>query len=67
MHLPDAQTDDRDAVLASFVSALLPHDEVLLRALLDSASDGAAQPAGGTPTGTPTGTPSADGPAPRGD
>ncbi|GAA1088399.1 MULTISPECIES: BlaI/MecI/CopY family transcriptional regulator [Kitasatospora] len=37
---------DRDAVLASFVSALLPHDEVLLRALLDSASDGAAQSAG---------------------
>ncbi|MFB7662584.1 BlaI/MecI/CopY family transcriptional regulator [Kitasatospora sp. NPDC056138] len=31
--------DDRDAVLASFVSALLPHDEDLLRALLDSASD----------------------------
>ncbi|WP_030273099.1 BlaI/MecI/CopY family transcriptional regulator [Streptomyces sp. NRRL B-24484] len=40
---------DRDAVLASFVSALLPHDEVLLRTLLDSASDGAAQPAGGDP------------------
>ncbi|WP_280696384.1 BlaI/MecI/CopY family transcriptional regulator [Kitasatospora sp. GP82] len=31
--------DDRDAVLASFVSALLPHDEHLLRALLDSTSD----------------------------
>ncbi|MFJ3214461.1 BlaI/MecI/CopY family transcriptional regulator [Kitasatospora sp. NPDC086801] len=29
---------DRDAVLASFVSALLPHDEDLLRALLDAAS-----------------------------
>ncbi|MBV2154516.1 BlaI/MecI/CopY family transcriptional regulator [Kitasatospora sp. SUK 42] len=29
---------DRDAVLASFVSALLPHDEELLRALLDAAS-----------------------------
>ncbi|MBV6696356.1 BlaI/MecI/CopY family transcriptional regulator [Kitasatospora aureofaciens] len=29
---------DRNAVLASFVSALLPHDEELLRALLDSAS-----------------------------
>lgn len=28
---------DRDAVLASFVTALLPHDEELLRALLDSA------------------------------
>ncbi|MFE5579882.1 BlaI/MecI/CopY family transcriptional regulator [Kitasatospora sp. NPDC056531] len=33
---------DRDAVLASFVSALLPHDEELLRALLDAAS---AEPA----------------------
>ncbi|PBC78774.1 putative transcriptional regulator [Streptomyces sp. TLI_235] len=42
---------DRDAVLASFVSALLPHDEVLLRALLDSASDGAVQPADGGPRG----------------
>ncbi|MFJ1708167.1 BlaI/MecI/CopY family transcriptional regulator [Kitasatospora sp. NPDC088346] len=31
---------DRDAVLASFVSALLPQDEELLRALLDSAADG---------------------------
>ncbi|GAA2230975.1 MULTISPECIES: BlaI/MecI/CopY family transcriptional regulator [Kitasatospora] len=31
--------DDRDAVLASFVSALLPHDEDLLRALLDSAAE----------------------------
>ena len=29
---------DRDAVLASFVTALLPHDEELLRALLDAAS-----------------------------
>ncbi|MDH6704670.1 MULTISPECIES: BlaI/MecI/CopY family transcriptional regulator [unclassified Kitasatospora] len=29
---------DRDAVLASFVTALLPHDEDLLRALLDAAS-----------------------------
>ncbi|MFI9360669.1 BlaI/MecI/CopY family transcriptional regulator [Kitasatospora sp. NPDC053057] len=29
---------DRDAVLASFVSALLPHDEELLRALLDAVS-----------------------------
>ncbi|MED7951675.1 BlaI/MecI/CopY family transcriptional regulator [Streptomyces sp. BE303] len=29
---------DRDAVLASFVTALLPHDEELLRTLLDSAS-----------------------------
>ncbi|MFE6056212.1 BlaI/MecI/CopY family transcriptional regulator [Kitasatospora sp. NPDC056446] len=29
---------DRDAVLASFVSALLPHDEDLLRALLDAVS-----------------------------
>ncbi|MGW6914460.1 BlaI/MecI/CopY family transcriptional regulator [Kitasatospora sp. NPDC054939] len=29
---------DRDAVLASFVTALLPHDEELLRALLDGAS-----------------------------
>ncbi|MEV0191906.1 BlaI/MecI/CopY family transcriptional regulator [Kitasatospora purpeofusca] len=28
---------DRDAVLASFVTALLPHDEELLRTLLDSA------------------------------
>ncbi len=28
---------NRDAVLASFVSALLPHDEELLRALLDEA------------------------------
>lgn len=27
---------DRDAVLASFVTALLPHDEELLRTLLDS-------------------------------
>ncbi|MFI6443424.1 BlaI/MecI/CopY family transcriptional regulator [Kitasatospora sp. NPDC050543] len=31
---------DRDAVLASFVSALLPDDEGLLRSLLDSATDG---------------------------
>ncbi|MCX5214184.1 BlaI/MecI/CopY family transcriptional regulator [Kitasatospora sp. NBC_00240] len=30
---------DRDAVLASFVSTLLPDDENLLRALLDSAVD----------------------------
>ena len=30
---------DRDAVLASFVSTLLPDDEELLRALLDSAAD----------------------------
>ncbi|MFJ9693403.1 BlaI/MecI/CopY family transcriptional regulator [Kitasatospora sp. NPDC101183] len=37
---------DRDAVLASFVSALLPHDEDLLRALLDSAS---AEPAASDP------------------
>ncbi|MFI6845563.1 BlaI/MecI/CopY family transcriptional regulator [Kitasatospora sp. NBC_00085] len=29
---------DRDAVLASFVTALLPHDEELLRTLLDSAA-----------------------------
>ncbi|MFD9130390.1 BlaI/MecI/CopY family transcriptional regulator [Kitasatospora sp. NPDC059571] len=35
---------DRDAVLASFVSALLPHDEELLRALLDSASDEPGRP-----------------------
>ncbi|GAA2752806.1 MULTISPECIES: BlaI/MecI/CopY family transcriptional regulator [Kitasatospora] len=32
---------DRDAVLASFVTALLPQDEDLLRALLDAASEGA--------------------------
>jgi predicted transcriptional regulator len=31
--------DDRGAVLASFVSALLPHDEDLLRSLLDSATE----------------------------
>ncbi|MGK4581392.1 BlaI/MecI/CopY family transcriptional regulator [Kitasatospora sp. HPMI-4] len=31
--------DDRGAVLASFVSALLPHDEDLLRSLLDSTSE----------------------------
>ncbi|MFE4975883.1 BlaI/MecI/CopY family transcriptional regulator [Kitasatospora sp. NPDC056651] len=35
---------DRDAVLASFVSALLPHDEELLRALLDAASADPAVP-----------------------
>ncbi|MFE7527000.1 BlaI/MecI/CopY family transcriptional regulator [Kitasatospora sp. NPDC057542] len=35
---------DRDAVLASFVSALLPHDEELLRALLDAASADPAAP-----------------------
>ncbi|MDH6123875.1 BlaI/MecI/CopY family transcriptional regulator [Kitasatospora sp. GP82] len=31
---------DRGAALASFVSALLPEDEQLLRALLDGAADG---------------------------
>ncbi|GAA4840978.1 BlaI/MecI/CopY family transcriptional regulator [Kitasatospora terrestris] len=31
---------DRDAVLASFVTALLPQDEELLRQLLDAATDG---------------------------
>ncbi|WP_354638823.1 BlaI/MecI/CopY family transcriptional regulator [Kitasatospora camelliae] len=35
----DTQTD-RDAVLASFVSALLPQDEELLRALLDGPAGG---------------------------
>ncbi|WP_316523451.1 BlaI/MecI/CopY family transcriptional regulator [Kitasatospora brasiliensis] len=35
---------DRDAVLASFVTALLPHDEELLRALLDATSADPAAP-----------------------
>ncbi|MGW4897605.1 BlaI/MecI/CopY family transcriptional regulator [Kitasatospora sp. NPDC004240] len=38
---------DREAVLASFVTALLPHDEELLRALLDSAPAAASTPASG--------------------
>ncbi|MEV6208754.1 BlaI/MecI/CopY family transcriptional regulator [Kitasatospora sp. NPDC051914] len=42
---------DRDAVLASFVSALLPDDEPLLRTLLDSASEGPGRTAGGPSAG----------------
>jgi predicted transcriptional regulator len=38
-HLLDTE-DDRDAVLASFVGALRPEDEQLLRSLLDSTADG---------------------------
>jgi predicted transcriptional regulator len=45
---------DRDAVLASFVSALLPHDEELLRALLDGAPEDPARP-GAAGTGGPDG------------
>ncbi|GJF29103.1 hypothetical protein KNE206_18030 [Kitasatospora sp. NE20-6] len=41
---------DRDAVLASFVTALLPHDELLLRALLDAVP---AAPAGHPDAGHP--------------
>ncbi|MEV7085963.1 BlaI/MecI/CopY family transcriptional regulator [Streptomyces sp. NPDC093085] len=36
------ERDDRDAVLSSFVSALSPHDERVLRTLLSAAGDAAA-------------------------
>jgi predicted transcriptional regulator len=43
---------DRDAVLASFVSALLPEDERRLRALLDGTAEGrSAGSADGRPAG----------------
>ncbi|UZJ30560.1 BlaI/MecI/CopY family transcriptional regulator [Streptomyces endophytica] len=44
---------DRDAVLTSFVSALSPHDEQLLRTLLDRAADDAS---GADGTDIPQGT-----------
>ncbi|MFI6698573.1 BlaI/MecI/CopY family transcriptional regulator [Streptomyces sp. NPDC050509] len=39
------ERDDRDAVLSSFVSALSPHDERVLRSLLSSADDADANAA----------------------
>ncbi|WP_405012459.1 BlaI/MecI/CopY family transcriptional regulator [Kitasatospora sp. NBC_01539] len=66
---------DRDAVLASFVTALLPHDELLLRALLDAVPAAPTVPAaqtgppaaGHAETGRPeTGRPTAGAAAPDG-
>ncbi|MEU6115442.1 BlaI/MecI/CopY family transcriptional regulator [Streptomyces sp. NPDC047117] len=51
----DGETD-REAVLASFVTALSPDDERLLRGLLHEASDAPAGPGGtGAPEQTPEG------------